>query len=399
VAGVPASLLRGFHAPAHPLALLPWTGAPAGPGVYVTPGVAAPPDPAAPVMTVAPGVVRFAFDPELALDRLVREADAGNTRPFHSRLPIPSVLVPTPLREALLRRSLAPRLRRADVAPRWPVEPAAEDLRALVRTAAGEAGVAAPAAPFWPDGKRYAVTLSHDIDSAGAFRRGDWRPFAEAEEARGLRSAWHVCTEHLAVAGPALAELARRGHEIAWHGPVHDYRIAYLPAEAIRAHAARFRDRLAAFAPRGFRSPNFIRSAALYAGLEGVLGYDSSARDTAAELFSPRVRQGCATVFPFFHGDLLELPVTIPDDLSLRCLHGDDAAATLRVQLEKLAWIRSVGGLALCLTHPERWISMRPGAFRAYEGFLDAVAADAKAWKPLSRDVEAWWRKRSAGEA
>lgn len=393
----PVSLLRGFHSPSRPLALPPWQGGAALPGVYVTPGILAPEGGALELAVdrPAPGIVRFRFDPEAMLDRLVRETYAETARPFHTRLPLPSALVPSRLRQALLRRSLAPRLTAAGGFPRWPIEPLAEELRALVRRAAEEAGVAAPAEPLWPDGKAYAVALSHDLDSASAIRRGLWKPLAEAEEARGLRSSWHVCTEHLVAARPALEELARRGHEIGWHGPVHDYRVAYLPVDKIRAHAAAFRARLAALDPRGFRSPNFLRTDALYAGLDGVFGYDSSARDTAAELFSPRPRQGCCTVFPFLRGGLIELPVTIPDDLSLRCLFGDDAAATARVQAEKLAWIRSVGGLALCLTHPERWISLRPGAFKAYGMYLDAIAADPTAWKALPREVERWWRTRA----
>jgi len=104
-------------------------------------------------------------------------------------------------------------------------------------------------------------------------------------------------------------------------------------------------------------------------------------------------------VFPFFRGDLLEMPITIPDSLTIRCLAGDDADSISAVQAAKMGWIKSVGGLALAITHPERWISMRPAPFTAYRRLVEAISGDAEAWKALPRDIESWWRKRHTMEA
>lgn len=388
-------LVRGFHDPAHPLDLRPLKDGPVGPGVYFRPGVLATPGTVeTPLERIGGGAVLLPWDPEATVERLVTEAYAPARRPWHSRLPVASSSVPVGLRRVLLRLSVGRRLEAAGF-PRWPAEPLVESVRARVLEAAKAAGLVPDAAPAWPGGCKWAAVLSHDFDSLDAFEHQRWRALAEIEESHGLRSSWHVCTEHLSAALPALEALAERGHEIGWHGPRHDYRFAYLPPERIRTEAAAAVLSLAAFGPRGFRSPNFLRTPGLMSGLSGVFGYDSSARDTAAELFSGPGRRGCCTVFPFMRNGLVELPITIPDDLSVRCLDGDDAERISAVQSAKLEWIRSVGGMAMALTHPEAWISLTPGSLLAYRRLVEAISEDPEAWKTLPRDVEAWWRKRS----
>jgi hypothetical protein len=386
------ALLREFWTPGRPLPLRPDIGP--GTGLLFRAGVIGMPgDLPAGVAVAGPGIGRIAFDPEATLARVTAEAYVPPARPLHSRSPVPHRWIPPALKMALLRRALRVPLRRAAF-PAWPADGFVEDVRAAIRDAALEAGILRDPAPLWPDGRAWAACLSHDIDSAEAYRRDWWRPFADLEEAHGLRSSWHACTEHLPAARPALLELHRRGHEIAWHGPAHDYRIAWTPPDRIAAAARAFRDLLPDADPRGFRSPNFLRTPALWEGLTGAMGYDSSARDTAAELFARHPRQGCGTVFPFFRGSLLELPITIPDDLSIRCVRPDDAEAIAEIQIGKLAWIRARSGMALALSHPEAWISLTPGSFGAYRKLVAAIAADRTAWTPLPRAVEAWWRAR-----
>lgn len=390
------ALLRGFFTPSAPVLLRPWTGAPHGPGVYVQAG-----EPAnlaalaGAVEEIERGVVRIAFDPERTIDRLVHESTVLRRRPPYTYLPVKTDWIPCKLREYLLQRSYRLQLSSATSVPRWPIEPCVEEIRSLVWDAARRTGVAAAPVPLWPQGKAYAAMLSHDMDSAEAFRRGYWQAFAELEEAHGLRSSWHFCTEHLSAARPVLEELVRRGHEIGWHGAYHGYRIAYLAPAKLRALLKKNRPLFEEFKIRGFRSPNFLRTPQLYEGLSEAFGYDSSAPDTAPELFSRQGRTGCCTVFPFFHGNLLELPLTLPDDMALRTLYGDSEQDAARVKLAKLDWIKSVGGLAVSLTHPERWISMKPGAFGAYRRLVEQLAKDSSVWVALPREIETWWRARS----
>jgi len=393
----PASLLRTFFNPAHPLELKPVGDGIRGPGVFYDPvplaGFTALPE----AVVAGPGAVRIPFDPEDALDRLVTERGRGNIRPLYTYSPFESHLMPATLRWLLLHRDVRARLLDRNAFPRWPAEPCAENIRALVLDACARAGSPAVPAPFWPEGRKYASALTHDIDSLDVWKNGLWKPFAELEESHGLRSSWHVCTNHLKWAERAVEELAHRGHEIGWHGPRHDYRIAWMPERQRAAAIEKASSFFTRYGVRGFRSPNYLRSPALFDSLEGVLGYDSSSLDTAAEPFHPRTRTGCSTVFPFFRGNLLEMPITIPDGLTIRCLTGEDADSISTVQSAKIEWIKSVGGMALAITHPERWISMRPAPFTAYRRLVEKVAGDAAAWNALPRDIESWWRRRQSG--
>lgn len=391
------SFLEGFHNPSAPLALAKWTGEAPGPGLYFKDYVLEDPaDLSGLSVEPAEGIVILPFNPERTVARLVTEEYAKAGPGVLSRLPVAARWIPGRLKEPLLKFFLAKRLKTRGF-PRWPIEPSVEDIRSLVAEAAKRAGVFPGAAPFWPGGKRYAVVLSHDMDSARSAREGYWKAFAELEEAHGLRSSWHFCTEHFRKARPVMEELARRGHEIAWHGHRHDLSLGRLPAarfaENLRANSSFFKE----FGVRGFRSPNFIRNSALFSAMEGTLSYDSSARDTAAELFSSRVRDGCCTVFPFMRGGVLEIPVTIPDDISVRCVTRDDEEEIFSLQLAKIEWIRERGGVAVSLTHPERWISMRAPSFNAYRRLVEFVSRDLGAWNALARDLAARWRERSDG--
>lgn len=94
--------------------------------------------------------------------------------------------------------------------------------------------------------------------------------------------------------------------------------------------------------------------------------------------------------FDAFVGGVVELPITMPQDHTLFVILRAQDAATW---LEKIAWIRERGGLAVVLTHPD-YVDAAP-ALPAYEELLTAVAADPDVWRPLPREVAAWWRRRA----
>ncbi len=390
-----SSLLESFFSPETPIPLTPWTGRPSGPGLYFLDRIEpVPTDVQARITRPEPGVVLFGFDPSGTISEIVLERRFPRRRPLHSFFPAGADIIPPWLREILLRASVVPRLKK-DCFPRWPAEPCVEEIRAGVRDAAREAGIAFREAPFWPAGKRFAAVLSHDLDAPEAYRHGTWKEFAEIEESYGFRSSWHFCSEHAREAEPVLAELARRGHEIAWHGPRHDYRIAFRSPEGLKATLKRHESLLAQMDVRGFRSPFYLRTDGLYRGIGGAFRYDSSCRDTAAEFLSPYPREGCCTVFPFFRHGTLVLPVTVPEDYTIRFLAGDDGERIAAVQAAKIEWIKRVGGMALVLTHPVRWLSCTPGGLDAYRRLIESLARDAEVHVTLAREAAERWRERS----
>jgi hypothetical protein len=83
---------------------------------------------------------------------------------------------------------------------------------------------------------------------------------------------------------------------------------------------------------------------------------------------------GCGTVFPFRLDGLLELPLTMPQEVYLRHVYGLSAEDALGVWLKKLGYIRSRGGLAVFNIHPI-WVNQANlDMQQAFRKFLDAAA-------------------------
>lgn len=117
-------------------------------------------------------------------------------------------------------------------------------------------------------------------------------------------------------------------------------------------------------------------------------GYDSSYTDT--DPYEPQPG-GCCTYLPYFNGDTVELPITLPQDHTLfTILQHADAGLWLR----KAGHIRDRGGMVLVLTHPD-YARDQPLA-DGYVSLLDTFAEDGTAWRALPREVAAWWRSRAA---
>ncbi|MDP9226832.1 MAG: hypothetical protein M3P18_23915, partial [Actinomycetota bacterium] len=62
--------------------------------------------------------------------------------------------------------------------------------------------------------------------------------------------------------------------------------------------------------------------------------------------------------------------------------------------LEKAAFLRERGGMALLLTHPDYMLD--DWRLAVYEELLDAQAGAATTWHALPREVSSWWRRRAA---
>ena len=75
--------------------------------------------------------------------------------------------------------------------------------------------------------------------------------------------------------------------------------------------------------------------------------YDSSYPDT--DPYEPQPG-GCCSWLPFFNGDLVELPITLPQDHTLFEILG---ASTSALWLDKARFLRDRGGMALMITHPD----------------------------------------------
>ncbi len=337
------------------------------------------------------GSVFLPFDPDEAISTLWSER-YGEIRSRHvarraKRLMVRAYYVARPALPRHLQTALRRRFTRVQARakfPDWPVESALHDLYAQLFALLGDvAGEPVPWLAPWPDGRSWAFVMTHDVETSAGYRRLD--RVLEVERRTGVRSAWYFVPErdyHVEV--ERVHGLIERGCEVGVHGLRHDGRDLapgsfWSRRSAIRGYAKRW-------GATGFRSPATHRSWDLMPHLG--FDYDSSYCDTAP--YEPQSGGSCSWL-PYFIGDLVELPITIPQDHTLFELldHRDES-----LWMQKASFLKEQGGLALLLTHPDY---LHEGErLDAYARFLDAFAGDESAWKALPREVSGWWRRRAA---
>jgi hypothetical protein len=281
-----------------------------------------------------------------------------------------------------LRRA-ASRVQARAAFPRWPLETGLHDLYEFLFGLLGELGQEPiPWIAPWPNGYSWALVLTHDVETQRGYEKLD--VLREVEVASGRRSSWNFVPRRYAVDDELVRRLTDEGFEVGVHGLYHDGR------DLAPAFVAERRPAMAAAAARwrakGFRSPATRRVWDVMPTLG--FDYDSSYPDT--DPFEPD-GGGCCTWLPFFNRDLVELPITLPQDHTIFTIlrHSDES-----LWLEKTEELRRRGGLALLITHPDYMLDEPPR--EAYARFLDALSGDETAWSALPREVSSWWRRRAA---
>ncbi len=281
-----------------------------------------------------------------------------------------------------LRRHYA-RIQARTLFPSWPVETGLHDFFDLFTSILADiSGEQVPRIAAWPHGRAWALVLTHDVETHAGLAALE--PVLDLERRLGLRSSWNFAPRRYKVDDDRVRTLTADGFEVGVHGLHHDGR----DLESL----ARLHERLPAMreaAERwnavGFRSPATRRQWE-WMSLLGF-DYDSSYPDT--DPFEPQ-GGGCCTWLPFFNQDMVELPLTMPQDHTLFVIlhHSDETA-----WIEKAEFLRDRGGMALIDTHPDYLVEERIMA--AYRRLLERYAMDTTAWKALPRDVSAWWHRRA----
>jgi hypothetical protein len=337
----------------------------------------------------ADGSMFLPFDPGEAMHRLWTErydvtgkAAIGRLRPalLKSYYTVRPVL-PRPLQIAL--RRLFTRVQRQASFPRWPVETALNDLYEwLFGQLAGFAGQAVPWLDPWPDGRSWALVLTHDVETAVGCR--DLRLLRDVERELGYTSSWNFVPLRYKVADDVLAGLRAEGCEIGVHGLFHDGRDLG-SRRLLEKRLKRIREYASRWGAVGFRAPATQR---VWDWMP-LLGfdYDSSYHDTAPYEPTPG---GCCSYLPFFNQNLVELPITLPQDHTIFAIlqHPDES-----IWIEKAGHVRSRRGMALVLTHPD--YADDPRLVRGYRRLLESLHGDPDVWRALPREVSDWWRRRA----
>ncbi len=280
-----------------------------------------------------------------------------------------------------VRRILA-RQQRRQHALTWPINPAA--------------GLTPAGWPGWPEGKKFALVLTHDVEGPSGLAK--CQQLMQLEQSLGFRSSFNFIPEGKYKVTPELrAELRQNGFEVGVHDLRHDGKLYWRRSEfAENAHS--INGYLNEWGARGFRSGFMLHNRECLHELD--IEYDASTFDT--DPFEPQP-DGVQTIFPFWvtrpsGGGYVELPYTLPQDSTMFLVLRETSSDIWK---KKLDWIVQRGGMALVNTHPDyldfggskRQASEYPVAF--YAEFLQHIAKTygADYWQALPREVASWYRK------
>jgi peptidoglycan/xylan/chitin deacetylase (PgdA/CDA1 family) len=290
-------------------------------------------------------------------------------------------LLPRPLQLAL-RRRYAKRQARVEF-PRWPIEPILVERRqAALRAELAKSGAAElPTLAPWPDDRRFAAILTHDVEGPKGVALV--RRIMEIERRHGFRSSWNFVGDWYPIEPGLFDHVRAEGHEIGLHGIKHDCKL-FESRTNFEAELPEIHHKLREWDAVGFRAPATHRNADWMEELGAA--YDSSFPDT--DPFEP-LGGGCCSILPFFLGEMVELPITLVQDHTLWEILRRD---TIDLWTEKSDWIAANGGLINLITHPDYLDT--PARLRMYEEFLVHLNELEGGWYALPRDIADWWRLR-----
>jgi glycosyltransferase involved in cell wall biosynthesis len=255
-------------------------------------------------------------------------------------------LIPRPIRMEV-RRRIAARTRER-VTDIWPIMPGSEQLPEDW--------------PGWPGGKKFALVLTHDVESAVGLRK--CRELMQLDLEFGFRSSFNFVPEgDYRDPRELREELAQNGFEVGIHDLRHDGRL-YQSEREFRRKAVSINRYLADWGAVGFRSAFMLHKLDWLHELK--IAYDASTFDT--DPFEPQP-EGRHTIFPFWvpqpgtnhqspitnrsasaRTGYVELPYTLPQDSTLFLLLRE---TTPEIWMRKLDWIAEHGGMVLLDAHPD----------------------------------------------
>ncbi len=326
------------------------------------------------------------------LDRIIEdillERYIKRKKPLFTKLPFDYTKIPPKVRVGLFNILL--KFKKDPGFPEWPIDKSVETLRHVFIRSLPKT----PYIRFWPNKKETAAIITHDCDSSSSFRTMD--KVLEIEERYNFKSSWNFVPKKYKLNIKKIKELKRRGFEIGVHGYNHQGKMPFLPKRQAEIMIRDAKDILKDFDPKGFRSALLQRNEQFLNLLSQQFNYDSSVPDT--DIYSPLAfRNGCSTVFPFMINNMVELPLTMPQEW--RLIRMDmNTNRMLDLWKDKISYIRSVNGLININMHPDDFISGNDKYLNLYERLLKEISKIENAWTTLPNKAALWWEKRDKAE-
>ena len=288
----------------------------------------------------------------------------------------------------------------------------------------------------WPDGKKFALVLMHDVDTEKGHEK--CLQLMQLDEKMGFRSSFNFVPERYHVSSEVRRILVEKGFEVGVHGLKHDGKL-FLSRKIFLEQAAQINRYLKDWQSVGFVSPSMHRNLDWIHDLN--VEYDVSTFDT--DPFEPQP-DGVGTIFPFWvpptpnpqnstlntlsepealpaggatrHSTLVtpqpslntqhltlntgyvELPYTLPQDHSLFVIMGEE---NIDIWKKKVDWIAEQGGMAQLITHPDymNFSGEKPRdeeyPVSYYQEFFEYIKDEYEDqyWHVLPKEMARFWAK------
>lgn len=343
------------------------------------------------------GWVLLPFDPGQIVDNLRREIYAGHmqrdvtrfepNRMVRSLYYFGRPFLPLGLRRILQRIRLQGSVQTPF--PKWPVDTTVDVLlqRLLKLSLKARNESFVPFIWFWPDAASAAMVLTHDVETEDGLH---FCPaMMDMDDAYGLKSSFQLVPEkRYQLSEELLRQFRTRGFEANIHDLNHDGNLfrergEFLErAKKINAYARKFDS-------SGFRSGVLYRNLLWYDALD--FQYDMSVPNVGH--LDPQ-SGGCCTVFPYFIGNILEIPVTLTQDYSLFHILNQ---YSLDLWKEQVGIISKNHGLISVIVHPDYVTGGRAqDTYRELLSFFAGLRDREGVWAALPQEINRWWRQRHA---
>lgn len=272
--------------------------------------------------------------------------------------------------------------------PNWPLDCTVDTIHEqLLRLSMEASGVQrVPFIWFWPHGTPSCLIMTHDVETAAG---RDFTPdLMDLDQSYGIKSSFQVIPEQrYEIPDRYVQEMRNRGFEFNIHDLNHDGQL-YQDRELFLRRAKKINEYAKKFGANGFRSGVMYRNLDWYEAYN--FSYDMSVPNVAH--LEPQ-RGGCCTVFPYFVGKILEIPLTTCQDYSLFQILSDYSLDLWKRQLDL---VRKRNGLMSFITHPDYLISSQArGVYELLLKYLREMIDRDKIWMALPGEVDRWWRARS----
>ena len=327
---------------------------------------------------------------ERIINNLIYERYYKQSIPLQSRLPINYTKIPVPLRNFLFGMLL--KLKTDPKWPEWPAEKSVELTRYLyIKSISMAYKKKVPHVSFWPHGKKFAIAVTHDCDTHTSFKNID--KIRETERKYGIISSWNVLSNKYRIDKEKLRKLKGEGCEIGLHDYNHDNKTPFLKKPRVIERIMSASKLVQEFGIKGYRSESLLRNKEFLELLSDYFYYDSSTCDT--DIYSPvAMRSGTCTVFPFFIKNMVEIPITLPQDYRLMRL-GKTKNEIFEIWKKKVDFLRQVNGAAVLLTHPDSHIFGNDKYLDVYDRILKYATSLDDEWNTTTYGIAKWWNERS----